>query len=416
MWKITLVALALAFPAVAVNNGLGITPPMGWNTWCTSGPCERDYCWEQEIFEIADALVSNGMKDLGYNYVNLDDCWESTERDSNGNMQPDPARFPHGMKYVADYLHSKGLYFGLYTCSGTETCVGGRPGSYGYYAQDAQTYADWEMDYVKMDWCNTKINGVQLDPRIVYHNMSVGLNATGRPIFFDACEWGYMDPWLWAGADCNAWRSGHDHHDQWDGVSGVAEIIEGNAGLSRYAGPGGWNDLDFLMTGGQGCESNFNATCPGMSWIEYRTEFAMWALIGSPLIVATDIRGTSFTPEKKEILMNTEIIAINQDPLGIAGDRIGSWPCNKGGSPYGNLTCQIWARPISGGSVAVNLYNKDDNNSHNITLDFSLIAMTGDNAMVRDLWAHEDLGVFLGKYSAEVPPHGVVTLKITPLA
>eukprot|EP01119_Soliformovum_irregulare_P010620 TRINITY_DN2622_c0_g1_i1.p1 TRINITY_DN2622_c0_g1~~TRINITY_DN2622_c0_g1_i1.p1 ORF type:complete len:412 (-),score=92.41 TRINITY_DN2622_c0_g1_i1:141-1376(-) len=405
--KVVLAFVSLFSLVFAINNGLGRLPPMGWNTWCTAGHCERDYCWDQEIREIADAMVENGMKDLGYQYVNLDDCWAATYRDSAGNLVAEPSRFPHGMKAVSDYVHSKGLKMGIYTDSGTEMCTGGRPGSYGHYQQDANQFAAWGIDYVKMDWCKTIINGTQLDPKIVYHNMSEALNKTGRPIFFNACEWGFHDPWLWAARDCNSWRSGQDHHDQWDGHPGTATIIEQNADLGKYAGPGGWNDLDFLMTGGEGCTSDYNKICPGQTWEEYRTEFSMWVIMSSPLIVATDIRPPAMTEKKKEILFNKEMIAVNQDPLGKAGGRVALFNCDAV-----NITCQIWAKDLQGGEKAVALYNRGQV-SHNITVRWDQLGWPRHTtAIVRDLWQHKDLGHHEGLFTASVPSHGTVVIRI----
>jgi len=303
-------------------------------------------------------------------------------------------------------VHAKGLKLGLYTDAGLYTCSqGGRdhpiPGSYGYYKQDANTYAGWGLDYVKMDWCNTNVNGTQLDPKIQYPQMAAALNQTGRPIFFALCEWGVENPWEWAMPYGNSWRTGGDHHDSWDSTG---PIIEHNAGLSKYAAPGGWNDLDFLMTGGQGCKSNPNKICPGMTHTEYKTEFSLWALMNSPLLVATDIR--TMDSKKKEILMNSEIIAINQDSLAKPGDRIGFWDCNHSGKQ----DCQIWAKPLADGTYAVILYNSG-NNAHNITADFGLIGWNGATVLIRDLWAHEYVGTFTGNYTSEVKSHGVAVLK-----
>jgi len=201
---------------------------------------------------IADAMASNGMKEAGYKYINMDDCW-ADHRDADGTIVPDESRFPNGLVPVIQYVNSKGFKLGLYTDAGIYTCSqGGRshkiPGSYGHYSQDAETYASWGVEYVKMDWCNTKINGTQLDPKEQYPQMTKALNKTGKPIFFNACEWGVEDPWMWMAQFANSWRSGPDHHDDWDSTS---KIILNNIGKGKYAGPGGWNDFDFLMTGGQ---------------------------------------------------------------------------------------------------------------------------------------------------------------------
>jgi alpha-galactosidase len=405
---LVLVASLSTFVVVieAANNGLGLTPPMGWNTWCTQGPCSRDYCWEDEIKEVADAMSTNGMLEAGYQYVNLDDCWAGY-RDAKGNLQPDSWRFPSGMKALADYVHSKGLKIGLYTDAGTATCVGNRPGSYGHYQQDANTFAAWGIDYVKMDWCNTYINGTQLDPREAYQNMSKALNNTGRKIFFNICEWGLNQPWKWGAYYGNSWRTGQDHHDKWDGNTNF--IIAANSNLAPFAGPGGWNDMDFLMTGGEGCWWDFYRVCPGMTETEYITEFSMWSLLNSPLIVATDVRGSHFTAFKKSVLLNKEVIAVNQDKLGVQGSRLYFDTC-----PLAPFTCEVWGKPMYDKSWAVVLYNSGDVHSLNITLKFSSLGFPpSSKVLLRDLWQHKDVGTFQQTFTAAVAPHAVRMLRAT---
>jgi alpha-galactosidase len=257
------------------------------------------------------------------------------------------------------------------------------------------------MDYVKMDWCNTVVNGTQLRPEIQYAQMSRALNATGRPMYFLSCEWGVDDPWTWMRQYANSWRSGGDHHDNW---GSTASIIDHNANLGVYAGPGGWNYFDFLMTGGEGC-SDFKPghRCPGMTDTEYRTEFTIWVIAASPLIVATDLRNMSAI--QKEILFNKEMLAVHQDKLGHAGGRIGTWNCNEANA------CEIWAKNLFDGSYAVALYNKGAQ-EHSITLNFTALTWPSDiGVSIRDLWAHKDLGTFKQSFSAPVPSHGVVALK-----
>jgi len=355
---------------------------------------------------MGNALVSSGMAQLGWTYVNLDDCWGYT-RSSDGAYQADPTRFPHGMKYVADYLHSKGLKYGLYTDAGVNTCSQGErpfkiPGSYGHYAQDAQTFASWGMDYVKMDWCHTEINGTQLRPEIQYAQMSQALNATGRPIYFLSCEWGVDDPWRWMRLFANAWRATGDHHDEW---SSTSSIIEQAANIPQYAGPGGWNYLDFLMTGGEGCNDHVPGhRCPGQTDTEYLTEFSMWVMATSPLIVATDLRNMSAI--QKEILFNTELITIHQDKLARAGGRVGYWACSEANA------CQIWAKPLFDGGFYVTLYNSGTI-THGITLNFeAMLGWINVEVYVRDLWAHKDLGTFISTFTTSVPSHGVAALKV----
>eukprot|EP00117_Sycon_ciliatum_P025328 scpid76498/ scgid21046/ Alpha-galactosidase; Alpha-D-galactoside galactohydrolase; Melibiase len=402
--------VALSHQASAVNNGLGLVPPMGWNTWCTQGHCGLDVCNDMEVRAIADAMVDNGLKDVGFQYINMDDCW-ADKRDAKGNILADTDRFPNFADTIR-YVNSKGLKFGLYTDSGIYTCSTGTrdhkiPGSYGHYEQDANTYASWNVEYVKMDWCNTKVNGTQLDPHKQYSQMSAALNATGKPIFFNSCEWGVDNPWEWMHEYANSWRSGPDHHDDWKSTSG---IIEHNIGLGKYAGPGGWNDLDFLMTGGQGCSFNQPGKhCPGMTDTEYKTEFIMWCIMASPLLVATDIR--NMTDVMKATLLNKELIAVNQDKLGVGGDKVGNWNCSGNAS-----LCQLWAKPLVNGTFAIAVYNKDDNEAHNITFDFGLLpGMTGKKAQVRNLYTHEEYASPMASITAPVEPHGTEVFKLTPI-
>ncbi|XP_065836434.1 uncharacterized protein [Oscarella lobularis] len=403
-----LLALTLAAFAQALNNGLGLVPPMGWNTWCTLGRCGRDYCDAKEVMSVADAMVENGMRNLGWKYINLDDCW-ADHRDANGTIVADPSRFPDGIAAVVKYVNSKGFKFGLYTDAGEYTCsTGGRhykiPGSYGHYEQDAQTYASWGVEYVKMDWCNTKINGTKLDPKVQYAQMSKALNATGKPIFFNSCEWGVESPWEWMKMYANSWRSGDDHADNWKSTAG---IIEHNAGLSKYAGPGGWNDPDFLMTGGEGCADDENKRCPGMTDVEYKTEFVMWCILAAPLLVATDVR--NMTDIQKQALFNAELIAVNQDKMGHQGDRLGFSNCSSKSDD-----CQIWAKNLTDNAVAVALFNAGDS-THNITFNFTLLpGWDSKSVHFRDLWEMKDVGSFQHSFTAnDVPSHGVAVYKLT---
>jgi len=311
---------------------------------------------------------------------------------------------------VAEYLHTLGLKYGLYTDAGLYTCSSGQrpykiPGSYGHYQQDANTYASWGMDYVKMDWCNTNVNGTQLQPEIQYPEMSAALNATGRAMYFLSCEWGVDNPWQWMRQFANAWRSGADHHDIW--IS-TAAIIETNANLNAYAGPGGWNYMDFIMTGGQGCpDYQPGQRCPGQTDTEYITEFSMWVMAASPLIVATDLRNMSSI--QKQILLHTEMLALHQDKLAQAGYRIGyDTTCNE------TNACQLWIRPLFSGAWAVALYNAGQF-GHDVTFNFSSfgVGWTNRSIDVRDVWAMQDLGPFTNTFTGQnIPSHGVSILKV----
>jgi alpha-galactosidase len=366
------------------------TPPMGWNSW-NKFACNVS---EDLIKSVTDAVASNGMKDAGYQYVVIDDCWQ-VARDENGFILADPQRFPSGIKALADYVHSKGLKFGIYSDAGTKTCAG-RPGSQGHEYQDALQYARWEVDYLKYDWCNTGTRNAEE----AYSTMSNALLAAGRPIVFSLCEWGTAKPWLWGKGIGNLWRTTGDISDKWsskkkwdDGTCceyGVVEILDQQVGLESFAGPGHWNDPDMLEVGNG-----------GMTMLEYRAHFSFWALLAAPLIAGNDVR--SMTPEIKEILTNPEVIAVNQDRLGREGRRV-----RKNGD------LEVWSKPLSDGSRAVILFNRGTSEG-DVSVSWEEIAYTGHlPAKVRDLWAHKDLGKFTGSYSANVAPHSVVMVKITP--
>ena len=279
-----------------VDNGLGITPQMGWNTW-NKFQCNIS---EQLIRDSIDALNKSGLIEVGYKYINLDDCWQSS-RDENGKIVPDPNAFKNGIKPLADYAHSKGLLFGLYSDAGIKTCAG-RPGSLGYEEKDAQTYAEWGVDYLKYDNCfNNDIKSIDRYPK-----MSEALNKTGRPIFYSICQWGEDEVATWAKKYGNSWRTTGDISDNWNSM---LRIIDLNDKWHNYSGPGGWNDPDMLEVGNG-----------GMNWTEYKTHFSLWAISKAPLIIGCDI--TKMDNKTKEILSNTEVIAVNQDKLGIQGRKI----------------------------------------------------------------------------------------------
>jgi alpha-galactosidase len=332
-----LLAAALgASPAAAQKSpDLAQTPPMGWNSWNHYG-CNID---EQLIRKTADAMIANGMRDAGYVYVNIDDCWQG-ERDADGFIQPDPKRFPSGMKALGDYLHERGFKFGIYSDAGSKTC-GGRAGSQGYESQDALQYARWGVDYLKYDWCNTGTGAAQRNPREAYATMRDALYRTGRPIVFSICEWGDSKPWEWAGDIGHLWRTTGDitncwscriGHGSWESL-GVLDIVDKQAGLRRHAGPGRWNDPDMMEVG----------NLPDLA--QNRSHFAMWAMLAAPLIAGTDVTGMS--PQIAEVLTNPGIIAINQDRLGLQGF---TW--------FKSPEIDVWARPLSGDRWAIAIVNR----------------------------------------------------------
>jgi alpha-galactosidase len=379
------IGIASTLPLMALENGLARTPPMGWNSWNKFG-CDVS---ESLIRGVADQMVSSGMKDAGYQYVVIDDCWQ-VSRDAQGNIQIDTKNFPSGMKALADYVHSKGLKFGLYSDAGTKTCQG-RPGGRGYEYQDARQYAAWGVDYLKYDWCS---HGSQ-NSEASYAIMSDALRVSGRPIVFSLCEWGSTKPWLWARDIGNLWRSTGDIGDKWDSNKpheslGVVQIIDQQVGLETYAGPGHWNDPDMLEVGNG-----------GMTNTEYRAHFSMWCLLAAPLLAGNDLR--SMSAETKEILTNKEVIAVDQDPLGLEGRRV---------KKTGDL--EVWSRQLADGSRAVALLNRSAVEQPIQALWTDLGYPEHASAAVRDLWAHRDLGKSTGSFSANVPAHGVVMVRVTP--
>ena len=370
----------------ALDNGLALTPPMGWNSWnCFHGKINEDL-----IKSIADAMVESGMKDAGYQYVVIDDNWQKS-RDKDGFILPDPDRFPSGIKALADYVHSKGLKFGLYSDVGMTTCMG-LPGSRGHEYQDAQQYARWGVDYLKYDWCNPGTT----DARGAYSLMRDALKSAGRPIVFSLCEWGQNQPWLWAANVGNLWRTTGDIVDKWEdgsskgGGHGWVSILDLQAGLEAYAGPGHWNDPDMMIVGNG-----------KLTTAEYRAHFSFWCLLAAPLVSGNDLR--NMTPDTKEILMNREVIAIDQDPLGKQGARV---------RDDGEL--EVWAKQLQDGSRAVVLFNRSTQPA-TISVAWPEIGYPARiNADVRDLWKHKDLGKYVGKYEAIVPSHDVIMVKVTP--
>jgi len=381
---------SLADTSRALDNGLALTPPMGWNSWNKFG-CNVS---EDLIKSMADGMVSSGMKDAGYQYVVIDDCWQ-VRRDENGNIVSDAERFPSGMKALGDYIHAKGLKFGIYSDAGEKTCAG-RPGSMGHEYQDALMYAKWGVDYLKYDWCHSgKRNAEE-----AYSTMRDALKAAGRPIVFSMCEWGTAKPWLWAADTGNMWRTTGDINDHWEGKQkykdggccalGMLDILDLQVGLEAFAGPGRWNDPDMLEVGNGGMTTN-----------EYRAHFSLWAILAAPLIAGNDLR--SMSPEIKEILTNREVIAVNQDALGHQASRVA-----KGGS------VEIWSKTLKDGSRAVLVLNRGASETE-ASVPWTVLGYPEHlSAGVRDRWVHKDLGKFTGKFSVKVPSHDVVVLTVKP--
>jgi alpha-galactosidase len=323
-------------------------------------------------------MVSSGMQAAGFKFVNIDDCWQ-VSRDAHGTIVADAERFPSGIKSLAEYVHSKGLKLGIYTDAGRMTCQK-RPGSYEHEVQDIKTYAEWGVDYVKIDWCYAE----GLDPEVQYPKFRDAIAQAGRPIVFSICNWGVKAPWRWGRKTGNLWRTTGDISDKYDSMSLIGFSQNG---LESFAGPGQWNDPDMLEVGNGGMDRD-----------EYRTHMALWAILAAPLLAGNDLRNMS--QETKDMLTNADVLAVDQDPKGVQGHRI--WQ-------EGPL--EIWTRPLADGSLAVGLFNRTEA-ALKMTVDFKSIGAPAA-AKVRDLWAGKELGTLSGSYSSVVPKHGVVFLKIS---
>ena len=423
MKKLTFLLLVIfvTTSAFAQKFDLAKTPPMGWNSWNKFG-CNVS---ETLLMQMADAMVSSGMKAAGYEYIVVDDCWQIS-RDANGEIVADKDRFPHGMKYVADYIHSKGLKFGIYSSAGKVTCQR-RPGGLGHEYQDARTYASYGVDYLKYDWCGSTTQNAQSS----YANMRDALYAAGRPIILSICEWGSNKPWEWGGDVGHLWRTTGDIADNWNSM---INIFRQQRDLARYAGPGKWNDPDMLEVGNG-----------GMTTEEYKTHFSLWCMLAAPLMAGNDLG--NMTTETVNILTNKEMIAIDQDSLG------------RQATIYrDNGDYQIWVKGLTNNEKAICLLNTSDEKK-SVLVDFALLATvrsagfrmpapapttaqnpnspvmlgstppatqrpaqqapaappqpprmvpnTLDNFIVRDIWEHKDLTLKEPSVYVELPPHSV---------
>ncbi|XP_018827045.2 alpha-galactosidase-like [Juglans regia] len=360
-------------------NGLAKTPPMGWNSWNHFG-CQIE---EKLIRQTADAMVSTGLAAIGYEYINLDDCWAESNRDSVGNLVPKASTFPSGIKALADYVHSKGLKLGIYSDAGNQTCAKAMPGSLGYEEQDAKTFATWGIDYLKYDNCNT--DGTS--PKERYPKMSKALMNSGRSIFFSLCEWGREDPATWAPGIGNSWRTTGDIRDNWNSMISRADK---NDKWASYAAPGGWNDPDMLEVGNG-----------GMTTEEYRAHFSIWALVKAPLLIGCDVR--AMDDVTFELLSNEEVIAVNQDKLGAQGKKV---------KKDGDL--EVWAGPLSNKKVAVVLWNKGPSKA-TVTAYWSDISLESTTVVsARDLWAHSTQSAVQGQLSVVLESHACQMYVLTP--
>lgn len=359
-------------------NGLAKTPPMGWNSWNQF----KGRVSDELVRSVADAIASNGMKDAGYVYINIDDTWEAEGRDAKGDIQSN-SKFPD-MKGLADYVHSKGLKLGIYSSPGPNTCAG-YEGSYGHEEQDAKTFAAWGIDYIKYDWCGARTLYSDEEMPSVYQKMGDALLATKRPIVYSLCQYGRLDVWKW-GADVggNLWRTTGDISDRWDSMT---RIGFSQNDLAPFAKPGHFNDPDMLEVGNG-----------GMTADEYKTHMTLWSILAAPLLAGNDVR--NMTPSTKDILLNREVIAIDQDRAGIQGKRV---------SQSGDQ--EVWVRELAGGDLAVGVFNRGTA-SADVSVRWADIGVKGNVKEVRDLWEKKDVKINGPEYKITVPSHGVVFLRM----
>ena len=366
-------------------KGLAPTPPMGWNSWNTFA-MKID---ENLVKETAEALIASGMRDAGYNYIVIDDGWEAMERDKQGNLVPDPNKFPGGMKALGDYLHSKGFKFGIHNCAGTKTCSG-FPGGRGHEFQDAITYASWGVDYLKYDWC---YHGTA-NAEETYRTMGNALYATGRPIVFSLCEWGSNKPWEWAQDIGHLWRTTGDITNCYDCQEtyslGWKFILKSQIGLEKYAGPDHWNDPDMLEVGNK-----------GLTLAESRAHFSLWCIIAAPLMAGNDVRHMS--SDVRDILTNKEVIAIDQDKLGKQGYQFMDHPGK-----------QIWVKELSNGCWAVCFFNNSDE-AVKLRINWANFPFLAGNYEIRDLWMKKNVGTTGKNFEDKVDPLDVILVKLTPV-
>jgi len=382
-------AFAVCSPSRAQETALAATPPMGWNSWNHFA----DKIDDATVRAQADAMVASGMRDAGYVYINIDDTWEG-QRDARGLIHANQ-KFPD-MKALADYVHSKGLKLGIYSSPGPKTC-GGYEGSYGHEEQDAQTYAQWGVDYLKYDLCSFNDSAMkQAGSPEAAHQLMVGayqkmhdaLAKTKRPILFSLCQYGMDAVWRWgASVGGNSWRTTDDINDTYERMETIGF---GQAGLSRYAAPGHWNDPDMLEVGNGGMKPD-----------EYRTHMSLWALLAAPLLAGNDL--TKMTPGTVALLTNREVIAIDQGPIAQQANRA-----------YAEGAYEIWTKPLTGGAKAVGVFNRQSTwmKPSQVEVDFRMLGFKGA-VHLRDIWQGKDLGRISGRYKVTVPPHGVVVLRVT---
>lgn len=383
---IILLAIITSTTSAQKFTGLALTPPMGWNSW---NKLACDGINEKVLRDVADAMVRTGMQTAGYQYIVIDDCWQ-IDRDSNGTIIADPVKFPSGIKALADYIHSKGLKFGIYSCAGRQTC-GKRPGSRGYEFADARQYALWGVDYLKYDWCYTEGQNAEES----YSLMRDAIYKAGRPMVFSLCEWGLNKPWLWADNVGHLWRTTGDILNNWDvpdakdgkvWSGGVIINLDMQKNLEKYAGPDRWNDPDMLEVGNGGLTPE-----------EERAHFSLWCMLAAPLMAGNDLR--TMSAATKEILTNKEAIAIDQDSLGRQGYKI-----------LDGEDLEIFMKPLAGGDTAICIFNRS-NGPKKVDINWSEYKIS-NNLKIRDLWLHRQTGTTAKNYKATLARHDVHLLRL----
>ncbi len=385
---------ATASPARHSYNGLALTPPMGFNNWAHY-ECKLD---ERLFVDTADALVTTGLAKLGYRYVNIDDCWMEMQRDASGNLVANPKLFPHGMKWLGDYIHSKGLKFGIYEDAGYMTCQKA-PGMYGHVEQDMRTFASWGMDYLKLDYCyspDDRYPGKNFSQvaQIVYSGVSAALLKSGRDIVFSCSPPAYafdkpkefVEVMSWVGSVCNLWRTDDDIYDAWKSV--VANY-QGNVGLAQYAFPGGWNDADMLEVGN-----------PGMTLTEQQSQFSLWAMMASPLLISTDV--AKLSSAALGILSNKDVIAVDQDALGRQAELV---------KKIGNV--DILSRPLANGDHAIAFFNQGEH-AEKISVNARALGLPGGRYRLKNLWSQQ-VSETRHMITADIVAHAVVLYRVSAL-
>ncbi|XP_045485459.1 alpha-N-acetylgalactosaminidase [Pieris rapae] len=381
----------------ALENGLALTPPMGWLTWqrfrcITDCKMYPDECISEALIRrTADKMVSDGYLAAGYNYVGIDDCWMEKDRDKDGRLVPDATRFPNGMKAIGDYLHSKGLKFFLYQDYGNKTCAG-YPGVLGHEKTDVDSFVGWGVDYIKLDGCNVELSKMDTG----YPEFGRIMNESGRPMVY-SCSWpAYQDKpdYKSIKEHCNLWRNTDDIQDSWASLTSIMDWFAERPELVEFAGPGHWNDPDMLLIG------NY-----GLSVDQARVQMAVWSIMAAPLMMSVDLN--SIKDEFKNILLNDGVIAVDQDEMGKQGMRV--WNKSK---------CEIWSRELSNGYAVAFVSRRDDGAPYTVAATFDDMRVPAQNYHVEELFDQEasrSYGTKDKKFTSRINPSGVKFYKFTPM-